>query len=149
MQCIEFSKIWPNLTFAALSVTFIRFYKVFTVFHADWVIIGLPCSQGQLSRIWKVQCSLAKLGKGMLFSVEQVFVGRDEIRAPLKTPAWKAMNSGLLSSFLPTGACFLKVGLKLCWSQILGISSVPGQSHSFCASYIVSLSKLLKCKSWT
>lgn len=26
----------------------------------------------------------------MLFSVEQVFVGRDEIRAPLKTPLWKA-----------------------------------------------------------
>ena len=26
----------------------------------------------------------------MLFSVEQVFVGRDEIGAPLKTPAWEA-----------------------------------------------------------
>ena len=33
---------------------------------------------------------LAKLGKGMLFSVEQAFVGRDEKRAPLKTPAWEA-----------------------------------------------------------
>ena len=33
---------------------------------------------------------LAKLGKGMLFSVEQAFVGRDEIGAPLKTPAWEA-----------------------------------------------------------
>ena len=35
---------------------------------------------------------LAKLGKEMLFSgsVEQAFVGRDEIRAPLKTPAWEA-----------------------------------------------------------
>ena len=29
----------------------------------------------------------------MLFSVEQAFVGRDEIRAPLKTPAWEAMLS--------------------------------------------------------
>ena len=28
----------------------------------------------------------------MLFSVEQVFVGRDEKRAPLKTPAWKASS---------------------------------------------------------
>ena len=28
----------------------------------------------------------------MLFSVEQAFVGRDEKRAPLKTPAWEAMN---------------------------------------------------------
>ena len=26
----------------------------------------------------------------MLFSVEQGFVGRDEIRAPFKTPAWEA-----------------------------------------------------------
>ena len=35
---------------------------------------------------------LAKLGKEVLFSgsVEQAFVGRDEIRAPLKTPAWEA-----------------------------------------------------------
>ena len=27
----------------------------------------------------------------MLFSVEQAFVGRDEKRAPLKTPAWEAL----------------------------------------------------------
>ena len=27
----------------------------------------------------------------MLSSVEQAFVGREEIRAPLKTPAWEAM----------------------------------------------------------
>ena len=35
---------------------------------------------------------MAKLGKGMLSSVEQAFVGRDEKRAPLKTPAWEANN---------------------------------------------------------
>ena len=29
-------------------------------------------------------------GKGILFSVEQVFVGRDEKQARLKTPAWEA-----------------------------------------------------------
>ena len=29
----------------------------------------------------------------MLFSVEQAFVGREEIRAPLKTPAWEAKKS--------------------------------------------------------
>ena len=28
----------------------------------------------------------------MLFSVEQAFVGRDEKRPPLKTPAWEAMG---------------------------------------------------------
>ena len=33
---------------------------------------------------------LVKLGKGMLFSVEQAFVRRDEIQAPLKMPAWEA-----------------------------------------------------------
>ena len=34
---------------------------------------------------------MAKLGKGMSFSVEQAFVGRGEIRAPLKTRTWKAI----------------------------------------------------------
>ena len=34
---------------------------------------------------------MAKHGKGMSFSVEQAFVGRGEIRAPLKTRAWKAI----------------------------------------------------------
>ena len=36
---------------------------------------------------------LAKHGKGMLSSVEQAFVGRDEKRAPLKTPAWEASSN--------------------------------------------------------
>ena len=29
----------------------------------------------------------------MLSSVEQAFVGRDEKRAPLKTPAWEAITA--------------------------------------------------------
>jgi len=40
---------------------------------------------------------LAKHGKGMLSSVEQAFVGRDEKRAPLKTPAWEATAIGTVS----------------------------------------------------
>ena len=37
----------------------------------------------------------------MLFSVEQAFVGREEIRAPLKTPAWEARSaSGTFFGFL-------------------------------------------------
>ena len=58
------------------------------MFHADRVIISYPAVKVNLvSRIWKVQCDwLARLGKGMLSSVEQAFVGRDERRAPLKTP---------------------------------------------------------------
>ena len=63
MQCTEYSKIWLHLTFAALSLTFIRSHKAFRVFLADRVIIGLPCGQGQLSRIWKVQCDWLSLGK--------------------------------------------------------------------------------------
>ena len=80
MQCMKYSKIWLNLTFATLNLTFIRGQKAFPVLHADRVIIRLPaCGQGQLFRIRKVQC-LAKLGKGMLSSVEQAFVGMDENR---------------------------------------------------------------------
>ena len=35
----------------------------------------------------------------MLFSVEQAFVGREEIRAPLKTPAWEATQALELSMY--------------------------------------------------
>ena len=44
--------------------------------------------------------SLAKLGKGALFSAEQAIVGRDEIRAPLKTLAWEHTSLGLNTSAL-------------------------------------------------
>ena len=73
-----------------MSLTFIRGHEGFSKFHADRVIIGLPCGQGQLSRIWKVQRDWLSVGKEMLFSVEQAFVGRDEMRALLKAPAWEA-----------------------------------------------------------
>ena len=63
MQYKEYCKIWLNLTFAALSLTFIRGHKAFLVFRADRVIIGSPCGQGQLSTIWKVQCDWLSLGK--------------------------------------------------------------------------------------
>ena len=33
----------------------------------------------------------------MLSSVEQAFVGRDEIRAPLKMPAWEAIVNSVKS----------------------------------------------------
>ena len=57
----------------------------------------------------------------MLFSVEQAFVGRDEKRAPLKTPAWEATFKGsarglslLFSSFpspvaLPSVTCAIQI----------------------------------------
>ena len=34
----------------------------------------------------------------MLSSVEQAFVGREEIRAPLKAPAWEAIVNQALSA---------------------------------------------------
>ena len=37
---------------------------------------------------------MAKLGKGMLFSVEQAFLGRDEIRASLKMPVLEGSSKG-------------------------------------------------------
>ena len=40
MQCTEYSKIWPNITFAIVSLTFSRGHKALPVFHADRVIIG-------------------------------------------------------------------------------------------------------------
>ena len=58
MKCMEYSKILLNL-----NLRFIRGQKVFPVIHADRVIIRLPCGQGQLSRIWKVQCDWLSLGK--------------------------------------------------------------------------------------
>ena len=39
----------------------------------------------------------------MLFSVEQAFVGRDEKRAPLKTPAWQARLCTAMYGYL--GLC--------------------------------------------
>ena len=36
----------------------------------------------------------------MLSSVEQAFVGREEIRAPLKTPTWEAKSEGALVNLL-------------------------------------------------
>ena len=91
MQCLEYSEIWLNLIFAAQNLTFIRGKKDFPVFHADRVIIKLHKKRSR-STFQNVESTmwLAKLGKGMLYSVEQAFVGRDERRAPLKTPAWEA-----------------------------------------------------------
>ena len=39
----------------------------------------------------------------MLFSVEQAFVGREEIRALLKTPAWEARSCASKTLFTWSG----------------------------------------------
>ena len=52
-----------NSIFAALKLTSIRSQAAFLVFLAGRVIIRLPRGQGQLSRIWKVQCDSLSMGK--------------------------------------------------------------------------------------
>ena len=86
MQSTEYSEIWLNLTVAALSLIFIRGHKTFPASSNYWVTLQSRSTfQNLESTMW-----LAKLGKGMLFSVEQAFVVRDEIRAPLNTTVWEA-----------------------------------------------------------
>ena len=42
----------------------------------------------------------------MLFSVEQAFVGRDEIQAPLKTPDWEPSAGEIDSEGIAPMLCF-------------------------------------------
>ena len=58
----------------------------------------------------------------MLFSVEQAFVGREEIRAPLKTPAWEAI-------YYPVLLCIAKCGhvvtmYVLSWIKVSELKSL-------------------------
>ena len=100
MQCTEYSKRRQNLTFATLSLTFIIGHKTFPMFHADRVLLSgqLPCGSRSTFQNLEGVMWLANNGKGMLFSVKQAFVGRDEIRAPLKTSAWEARPKQRMTS---------------------------------------------------
>ena len=73
-----------------------RGHKAFRVFHADRVISGLPCGQGQPFQNLEGTMWLAKFGRGMLFSVEQVIIGRDE----KKKPTWEARDFHVKTVFL-------------------------------------------------
>ena len=66
---------------------------------------------------------MAKLEKGMLSSVEQAFAGRDEKRAPLKTPAWEASIGG---NRLPQPVNVFQVALKKFFCSV-----ILGQFESF------------------
>ena len=52
-------------------------------------------------------------GKGTLLSVEQAFVGKDEKRAPLKTPAWEATIVETINPFSPKLITKLKIVSKV------------------------------------
>ena len=45
----------------------------------------------------------------MLFSVEQAFVGRDEIQASLKMPAWRLVQARSIQKVLPQCFALLQV----------------------------------------
>ena len=89
MQCTEYSKICLNLTSAALSLTFIKGHEAFHVFHADRVNV----SQGQLSRIWKVQCHWLSLGKECCSRLSRRLWGGTKHELPEKRLRWKAGHS--------------------------------------------------------
>ena len=89
MQCTEYSEIWLNLTFESKVVIKISLCTL-------WSRSTFQNLEGTM---W-----LAKVGKGMLFSIEQAFVRSDEIRAPLKTSAWEANLA------LPCEQWFLQAG---------------------------------------
>ena len=68
-------------------------------------------------------------GKGMLSSVEQAFVGRDEIWAPLKTPAWEASClAAHIISLTHAATSFLLIHPK---------SGVPNSPHLLFQSLLV------------
>ena len=112
---------WVNLTFAAPSLTFIRGHEGFSCRSCRScrsrnyrvTLRSRSTFQNLESTTW-----LAKRGKGMLFSVEQAFVGREEIRAPLKRPAWEA-------TAVPHSHSPWKVNIKLVYKL-----SVLPQSHT-------------------
>ena len=66
---------------------------------------------------------MAKLEKGMLSSVEQAFAGRDEKRAPLKTPAREASIGG---NRLPQPVNVFQAALKNFFCSV-----ILGQLESF------------------
>ena len=72
---------WPLIINVRLGEAKVSLWDVFNLstLYLKPFIGHLPCEYNN--------------GKGMLSSVEQAFVGRDEIRAPLKMPAWEASFS--------------------------------------------------------
>ena len=79
MQCMEYSKISQNLTFATLNLTFLRGPQSFpsvTCRSSDYQITlrSRPTFQNLEISVW-----LTKHEKGMLSSVEHAFVGRVEL----------------------------------------------------------------------
>ena len=94
MKCMEYSKIWLKTYFCHSETNIYGRLESFSSVscRSSSYQISLRSRstfQNLESTIW-----LAKHGKGMLSSVEQAIVGRDEKRAPLKTPAWEARASG-------------------------------------------------------
>ena len=85
MQSTEYSKMWLKLTFASPNPTFIRGQKLCSSSYYQITLRSRSTFQNLERTMW-----LAKLGKGILSSIEKAFFGRDERRALLETLVWEA-----------------------------------------------------------
>ena len=78
----------------------------------------------------------------MLSSVEQAFVGREEIRAPLKTPAWEATGfeargkkkiifeaKEWIFSFIPASSVGARYKCLIIEIDLCGLSHVLGKGN--------------------
>ena len=68
----------------------------------------------------------------MLFSVEQAFVGRNEIQAPLKMPAWEASAGEIDPKGIAPVLCFASSFMREKGSNILLTLSLPEYLMEFC-----------------
>ena len=68
----------------------------------------------------------------MLFSVEQAFVGRNEIQAPLKMPAWEASAGEIDSKGIAPVLFFASSFMREKGSNILLTLSLPECLMEFC-----------------
>ena len=68
----------------------------------------------------------------MLFSVEQAFVGRNEIQAPLKMPSWEASAGEIDSKGIAPVLCFASSFMREKGSNILLTLSLPECLMEFC-----------------
>ena len=99
-----------------------RGQKAFPVFNADRVIIRLPCGQGQLSRIWKVQCDWLSLGKECCTQLSRRLWGGTKDELPQKRLCGRLVSRRLKLRQGVCGSCFRKMSpLKPAGNEIDGI----------------------------
>ena len=79
MQCMEYSKIWLNLPFVTLNLTFIRGPQSFPSVTCRSSNYQITLQSRSTFQNLKISVWLAKHEKGKLSSVEHALVGRVEL----------------------------------------------------------------------